>query len=98
MATTAEDIGRYRRSVAPRSRVLAFGAAAALMVAGVTCTGVMDGLTAQIVAIALITGGLGGAILLVFLEVGLSEDRQQARDAARRRRRGEHSARTHRRP
>jgi uncharacterized membrane protein len=37
------------------------------------------GLTGQLLAIALITLGLGGALLLAFFEVGLSEDRERAR-------------------
>jgi hypothetical protein len=35
---------------------------------------------------ALMLAGFGGAILLLFLEVGLGEDREHARDEERRRR------------
>jgi hypothetical protein len=42
-------------------------------------------LTGDVLAIALISAGLGGALLLMFLDVGLSEDRQRARDEERRR-------------
>jgi uncharacterized membrane protein len=45
------------------------------------------GLVGQVLAIALISLGLGGALLLAFLEVGLSEDRDRAADEQRRRRR-----------
>jgi hypothetical protein len=48
---------------------------------------VAGGLVGQVFAIALISLGLGGALLLAFLEVGLSEDRARARDEERRRRR-----------
>ena len=44
-------------------------------------------LVGQVLAIALITLGLGAALLLAFLEVGLSEERDQAREDERRRRR-----------
>ncbi len=44
------------------------------------------GLAGQILTIALISAGLGGAVLLVFLEVGLSEDRERTAREARRRR------------
>jgi hypothetical protein len=73
--------------VAARTRILAFGAAGLLVIAGVLCAGLVDGLTGQVLAIALISAGLGGALLLMFLDVGLSEDRQRARDEERRRRR-----------
>jgi hypothetical protein len=72
--------------VAPRLRVLAFGSAAALVVAGSSCAVLIDGLTGEVLAIALITLGLGAIVLLLFLEVGLSEERELAREEQRRRR------------
>ena len=69
-----------------RTRVLAFGSAGLMTAAGVGAA-VAGGLVGQVIAIALITLGLGGALLLVFLEVGLSEDRDRARDRERRWRR-----------
>jgi hypothetical protein len=66
----------------PRSRVLAYGSAAVLAIAGVMCGVLIRGLTGEVLAIALLLAGLGGALLMVFLEVGLSEDR--ARDEERR--------------
>jgi hypothetical protein len=71
--------------VAPRARVLAFGSAAALVVAGSICAVLVGGLTGQVLAIALITLGLGAVVLLLFLEVGLSEERELAREERRRR-------------
>jgi hypothetical protein len=71
--------------VAPRPRVLAFGSAAALVVAGSICAALVGGLTGEVLAIALITLGLGAVLLLVFLEVGLSEERELAREEKRRR-------------
>jgi len=83
--------------VRPRSRIAAFGAAAALVAAGAVCAISVDGLGGRILTTALMTAGLGGAILLVFLEIGLSEDRQLAKDEELREgRRDRHSARRRR--
>jgi uncharacterized membrane protein len=76
---------RYLGAVAPRPRVLAFGSAAALVVAGSICAALVGGLTGEVLAIALITLGLGAVVLLMFLEVGLSEERGLAREQKRRR-------------
>jgi hypothetical protein len=58
-----------------------------LVVAGGLCAALIEGVVGQALAIALITAGLGGALLLVFYEVGLSEDRERAREEERRHRR-----------
>jgi hypothetical protein len=71
--------------VTRRARIFAFGSAAVLVVAGAVCVAVFGGLLGQVLAIALITAGLGGALLLLFYEVGLSEDRERAREEERRR-------------
>jgi hypothetical protein len=63
--------------MAPRARVLAFGSAAALVVAGSICAVLVDGILGEAIAIALIALGLGAVVLLLFLEVGLSEDRER---------------------
>ena len=73
--------------MAPRSRIAAFGSAAALVLAGAICAVLVDGLAGRILTTALITAGLGAVVLLVFLEIGLSEDRELERDEERRRRR-----------
>jgi hypothetical protein len=73
--------------VAPRSRILAFGTAAALVVAGGACAVFVGGVAGQVLTIGLVSAGLGGAVLLGFLEIGLSEDREHAQDEERRRRR-----------
>jgi hypothetical protein len=73
--------------VAPRARVLAFGSAAALVVAGSICAALVGGLTGEVLAITLITLGLGAVVLLVFLEVGLSDERELAREEKRRQQR-----------
>jgi hypothetical protein len=70
-----------------RTRIAAFGSAAALAVAGVLCGVLVNGLAGQVLAIALISFGLGGALLLLFFEVGMSEDQARAREERARRRR-----------
>ena len=40
-------------------------------------------MTGEVLAIALITLGLGAVVLLMFLEVGLSEERDTAREEER---------------
>jgi len=51
-----------------------------LAVAGALCAVFVGGVTGLVLAVALGTLGLGGAVLLVFLEVGLSEDHARARE------------------
>jgi len=58
-----------------------------MVIAGAMCGALIGGLLGEALAIGLILAGLGGALLLVFYEVGLSEDRERARDEERRRRR-----------
>jgi len=83
----------YLGSMSARARILAFGSAGVLVVAGCVCALVISGLTGQLLTIVLLSLGLGGAVLLVFLEIGLSEDRDRAREEDRRRRRS--NQRTH---
>jgi hypothetical protein len=68
-----------------RSRIIGFGSAAALVVAGVVGAVLVNGMPGQILSIVLIALGLVLATALVFFEVGLSEDRERAREEARRR-------------
>jgi NADH:ubiquinone oxidoreductase subunit 6 (subunit J) len=75
--------------VASRSRLIAFGSAAALVVVGATCAALAPGFAADVVGVALVTLGLGAIVLLVFYEVGLSEDRELRREERRRRRTGD---------
>lgn len=67
-----------------RTRLVAYGATAALTLGGIAAA-VAGGLVGQVLAIAGITFGLGGALLLMFYEVGLSEERDLARRRRRRR-------------
>ena len=67
-----------------RARLLSFGAAAVLIVLGVIAGPVLGGITGEAVAIALLSVGAIASISLVFLEVGLSEDRERARERSAR--------------
>jgi hypothetical protein len=75
--------------VSARSRIGAFGSAAALVVAGVACAAFVGGVVGEVLTIVLISAGLGGALLLVFLEIGLGEERDLAHEEERRRRQGQ---------
>lgn len=58
-----------------------------LVLAGGACAALVGGVTGEVLTIVLISIGLGGALLLVFLEVGLSEERELERDERSRRER-----------
>ena len=77
----------------PPVRALAFGSAALLVVAGLVCAALLGGRIGDALAIALVSLGLGGALLLLFLEVGMSEDQARAREEAQRRRSGDRRSR-----
>jgi type VI protein secretion system component VasK len=66
-----------------RSRIIGFGSAGILVVAGVIGAVVVNGTPGQLLAIVLIALGLILATALVFLEIGLSEDRERAQEEAR---------------
>jgi hypothetical protein len=68
-------------------RRFAYGSAAAFVIAGGICAGVVPGVTGEVLTIVLIATGLAGALLLVFLEIGFGEERELERDADRRRKR-----------
>lgn len=64
-----------------RSRILGFGSAALLVVLGIAGSLGFKGTAGQLLAIVLVGLGLLLAVALVFLEVGLSEDHERAREA-----------------
>lgn len=70
-----------------RARIAGFGFCGLLVLAGVFCALAVPGGTGQILTLVLISLGLMFATSLVFLELGLSEDRELAREQAERRRR-----------
>jgi hypothetical protein len=72
-----------------RARILGFGSAALLVIAGAVCAAAVGDGTGEVLALVLIGLGFVAATSLVFLEVGLSEDHERAREEARERAREE---------
>lgn len=72
--------GALELEVSRRSRILGFGSAAALVVAGILCAFIFSGGLGQNLAFALVAIGLVEGTALVFYEVGLTEDRERARE------------------
>ena len=77
--------GRYRWPVSRRARILLFGLAGVLVIAGGACAAFVGGVTGEVLTIVLISAGMAGGLLLVFLEIGLEEERDLAREQQRRR-------------
>jgi hypothetical protein len=65
-----------------RSRIVGFGSAALLVAAGGVCAAVFAPVPGEDLALVLISLGAVLAVSLVFFEVGLSEDRDRAREQA----------------
>jgi hypothetical protein len=61
-----------------RKRLLWFGGSGLLVVLGVIAQALIGGVTGEAVMIALVSLGAIAIVSLVFLEVGLSEDRERA--------------------
>jgi hypothetical protein len=76
-----------------RSRIVGFGSAALLVVAGAVCAAVFSPGLGEDLALVLISLGAIMAVSLVFLEVGFSEDRERAREEAARAREEERKRR-----
>jgi hypothetical protein len=66
-----------------RGRILGFGTAALLVIAGIACAVFVPDGTGEVLILALMGTGFIVATSLVFLEVGLSEDRERAREGKR---------------
>jgi hypothetical protein len=64
--------------------MLGFGSAALLVIAGGLCAVLVAGVVGEVLTFLLISLGLCGALLLVFLEIGLGEERDLAREQHRR--------------
>jgi hypothetical protein len=67
-----------------RSRIVGFGSAALLVVAGAVCAAVFSPGLGEDLALVLISLGAILAVSLVFLEVGFSDDRDRAKEEAAR--------------
>lgn len=65
-----------------RSRVISYGSAFLFIVVGVDAAVLFGGAVGQLLAIVLVGLGLVLATALMFYEVGLSEDRERAREEA----------------
>jgi hypothetical protein len=81
-----------------RSRIVGFGSAALLVVAGAVCAAVFSPGLGEDLALVLISLGAVLAVSLVFLEVGFSEDRERAREEAARAREAREAERKRRPP
>jgi len=68
-----------------RSRIVGFGSAGVLVLAGIASAFVFSGGLGQNLAFALVALGLVLGTSLVFYEVGLTEDRERAREERARR-------------
>jgi hypothetical protein len=64
-----------------------FGLASALVIAGGACAALVGGIAGEVLTIVLISAGLVGGLLLVFLDIGLGEEHDLAREDAQRRKR-----------
>jgi hypothetical protein len=78
--------------VARRSRIIGYGGSLVLVVLGTLLAALRSDTLGLASAVALVSIGLVAATSLVFYEVGLSEDRERARESAARRRPPEPSA------
>jgi hypothetical protein len=70
--------------VSRRTHILVYGGAVVVTLAGFGSAAV-GGLAGQVIGIALVSAGLGGALIFAFYEVGRSEDRDRADEERRRR-------------
>ena len=69
-----------------RSRIVGFGSAGVLVLLGIVCAVAFSGGLGQNLAFVLVALGMVLATSLVFYEVGLTEDRERAREEKARRR------------
>jgi len=66
-----------------RTRTLRYGAAIAVTLVGIACGALIPGSAGGTAATVLIGIGLVGVVSLIFYEVGLTEDRDRAREQER---------------
>ncbi|HEY1524262.1 MAG TPA: hypothetical protein VGF70_14715 [Solirubrobacteraceae bacterium] len=66
--------------MSPATRIVFYGSAGLMVICGAVCAAVISGEVGQLLALVLIGLGLVLATAFVFMEVGLSEDRERARE------------------
>ena len=66
-----------------RTRIVRYGASIAVALVGVACGALIPGSAGGTAATVLVGVGLVGVVSLIFYEVGLTEDRDRAREARR---------------
>jgi hypothetical protein len=71
--------------VSRRARTWSYGSVGVVMVIGVLCRVMVGGFVGEIIALTLLSLGAGAIVVLVFIEVGLSEDRARAKEERARR-------------
>jgi hypothetical protein len=69
-----------------QGRIVAYGSPLLLIVAGAVCAAAVAGTAGEVLALALIGLGFVALTALVFLEIGLSEDREREREGRARER------------
>ena len=75
-----------------QTRAIRYGASIAVALVGVACGALISGTAGGTAATVLVGLGLVGVVSLVFYEVGLTEDRDRAREARLRERQAEDRA------
>ena len=70
--------GGYALCMSKSTRVIVYGTAVVLVLAGTACAALVAGVTGEVLAMALVGSGLVILTGLVFMEVGLSEDRERS--------------------
>ena len=63
-----------------RARIAVYGSSVGLVLVGGVCAALVGGMAGELIAMAMIGSGLVILTGLVFMEVGLSEDRDRARE------------------
>jgi hypothetical protein len=77
----------YLECVTKRARVVTYGSIVGVIVIAGLCRLLFDGFGVEVAALTVISLCLGAVVLLVFYEVGLSEDKARAEEEAERARR-----------
>jgi len=72
--------GVYACVMSTRARIAVYGSSVGLVLVGGVCAALVGGMAGELIAMAMIGSGLVILTGLVFMEVGLSEDRDRARE------------------